>query len=54
MNSSDHDHSKQADYVSCLLRLWRESAQKAVWRASLEDPHTGERLGFASVDELFR
>lgn len=53
MSSSDHDQTKQMDYVSYLLRLWRESGQKATWRASLEDPVTGERLGFASVDELF-
>jgi hypothetical protein len=47
------------DYVSYLLRLWRVSggAQsfdpgEAVWRASLEHPLTGERVGFASLDDL--
>ncbi len=40
------------DYLSYLLRLWRESGQKAAWRASLEDPRTGERLGFASLVDL--
>jgi hypothetical protein len=25
----------------------------AGWRASLHDPHTGERVGFASVEEMF-
>ena len=44
----------QPEYVSYLLRLWRGSGEEtAVWRASLESPHTGERRGFASLDELF-
>lgn len=44
----------QPDYVSYLLRLWRASdGEDTVWRASLESPHTGERKGFASLDELF-
>ena len=39
--------------ISYLLRLWpaREDGQR-VWRASLEDPHTGQRLGFATMDRL--
>ena len=49
------------DYVSFLLRLWRVSdegksqpgTKKAEWRASLENPHTGERKGFTDLDELF-
>ena len=49
------------NYVSFLLRLWQvsdegksqPSPKKAVWRASLENPHTGERKGFANLDELF-
>lgn len=51
----------QPDYLSYLLRLWRVSgeegapgiADEAVWHASLEDPHTGQRQGFASPDKLF-
>jgi hypothetical protein len=51
----------QPDYLSYLLRLWRvdgdnaaqPTANQAVWRASLENPHTGERKGFASLDDLF-
>jgi hypothetical protein len=51
---------EQPEYLSYLLRLWRVSGQgesqsplpKATWRASLEDPHTGERQGFASLDAL--
>jgi hypothetical protein len=45
---------QQPDYVSYLLRLWRASdGEGPAWRASLESPHTGERRGFASLDELF-
>jgi hypothetical protein len=47
------DKTEQPDYLSYLLRLWRESEEKAVWRASLESPRTGECTGFASLDALF-
>ena len=41
------------NYLSYLLRLWQSGRKdKAVWRASLENPMTGERLGFASLKEL--
>ncbi len=40
-------------YLSYLLRLWQTgSTGHATWRASLEDPHSGERLGFASLEDL--
>lgn len=45
---------EQAPYFSFLLRLWRAgNDRKPVWRASLESPHSGERLGFANLGELF-
>ena len=46
-------------YLSYMLRLWRENADglaksdKPPWRASLERPQVGERLGFASLVDLF-
>lgn len=41
------------NYQSYMLRLWQAPNQgEKVWLASLEDPHTGERLGFASLDAL--
>ena len=40
------------DYVSYLLRLWRTSKENP-WRASLEDPRTGERVGFGSLEALW-
>lgn len=39
---------------SYILRLWREDqSHNTGFRASLEDPHTGERFGFASLEQLF-
>ena len=40
-------------YLSILLRLWCVTTDKsAVWRAPLEDAHTGERRGFADSTSL--
>ena len=40
--------------LSFILRLWRVDASKAAdWRASLEIPETGKRIGFASLEQLF-
>ena len=39
--------------MSYLLRLWQVSCGEGLaWRASLESARTGERHGFASLDEL--
>lgn len=51
----------QLEYLSYLLRLWRVSGageldgmgREAIWRASLESTRTGERTGFAGLNELF-
>ncbi len=45
--------SRSQRYLSYLLRLWptRDGAQQ-IWRGSLENPLSGERQGFASLDEL--
>jgi hypothetical protein len=41
-------------YHAYLLRLWCVDANgEVVWRASIEDPHTGERHGFAKLDRLY-
>lgn len=46
--------TEQPDYISYLLRLWSMSdEEEVVWRASLESPRTGQRKGFASLDDLF-
>jgi hypothetical protein len=43
----------QKAYRSYLLRLWCADTLDRCWRASLEDPRTGERIGFASLEQLF-
>jgi len=41
-------------YLAYLVRLWQVQNQGVfVWRASLEDAHTGERHGFSDVKSLF-
>ncbi|MEJ2208326.1 MAG: hypothetical protein P8129_04735 [Anaerolineae bacterium] len=46
--------NRRRGYVAYLLRLWQvDGGQDAPWRASLESPETGERLGFAGLGELF-
>jgi len=43
----------QLAYLSFLLRLWRApGGDKQPWRASLENPLTGERKGFADPEAL--
>ena len=42
-------------YISYLLRLWRVKIEgEAIWRASLECPHTGEQQCFADLEALVR
>lgn len=39
---------------SYLLRLWRtDEPGDFLWRALLEIPETGERVGFPGLEELF-
>jgi hypothetical protein len=50
--ASQHQPTMQPNQKhSYILRLW--SAEHSNWRASLEDPQTGERLGFSSLEQLF-
>ena len=45
---------EQGSYLSYVLRLWKtKSEHEGIWRASLQDPHTGERKGFANLKDLF-
>ena len=42
-------------YRSYLLRFWEERSEQSaltLWRISLEDPSTGQRRGFASLEAL--
>jgi hypothetical protein len=61
--SSDQKHAGETPrYISYLLRLWKENddtqtdqgAKALHWRASLENPRTGERRGFCSLMEMFQ
>ncbi|MFB0535714.1 MAG: hypothetical protein ACETWR_12120 [Anaerolineae bacterium] len=46
--------TEQPAYLAYLLRLWQVNDDgKPVWRASVENSHTGERHGFANLDLLF-
>jgi hypothetical protein len=45
---------KNTHHHSYLLRLWRtEGLGDFGWRASLEIPETGQRIGFANLEQLF-
>jgi hypothetical protein len=39
-------------YRSFILVCWREHNEEAIWRFSLEDPHTGQRHGFTNPAEV--
>lgn len=36
--------------MSYLLRLWQAGEQ---WQASLDEPATGQRIGFGNIEQLF-
>ena len=45
---------QQTTSRSYLLRLWPTGSDgQQVWRASLENVRTGERMGFANLEQLF-
>ena len=53
MKDSKHE-KKRSCRRSYLLRLWRTDELEGFnWQASLEIPETGQRIGFASLEELF-
>jgi hypothetical protein len=44
---------EQSSHLVYLLRLWRVvSGGRPIWRASLENPRTAERQGFADLHLL--
>jgi len=46
--------NRDEKYLSYMLRLWQAMTDAGgSWRASLEDPRTGQRTGFAGLEELF-
>ncbi len=49
-----HQDISSTGQRSYILRLWNTDPSGAAgWRASLEDPRSGERIGFASLEQLF-
>jgi hypothetical protein len=60
MGVTEEPVMRKRRYLSYLLRLWQESGggelpgdDAPLWRASLESPQSDERLGFASLRELY-
>jgi hypothetical protein len=46
--------TRQPEYVSFLVRLWRVSDEGGpTWRATLQRPGTAVVMGFPSLEELF-
>ena len=49
-------HKQPPRYRAYMLRLWEERRNSpdapGTWRFSLEDAHTGEKQGFASLEAL--
>ena len=43
--------NQRTDYLAYLLRLWRDGEDKP-WRATLQNPHTGERRHFSTLAAL--
>jgi hypothetical protein len=52
MGNAAGESGQKHGYLAYMLRLWWDGAEEGEWRASLEDPHTGERTGFASPEAL--
>jgi hypothetical protein len=50
--AQEPDSPPSADYLAYMLRFWREEAG-APWRATVEDPHTGEKRSFAAPEQLW-
>ncbi len=50
----DGESGRQTTYLAYMLRLWQAGSRNGlpVWRASLENPHTGERLVFGDAQAL--
>ena len=58
MNPKNRSNPTEPEEPQCrtafLLRLWcEEPTGHANWRASLELPGTGKKIGFASLEQLF-
>lgn len=47
---------RKSPYRQMILTLWQEDGriqnEPSLWRLSLQNPHTAERMGFQRVEEL--
>lgn len=44
---------RRRPYLAYLLRLWQVRDKGGIgWRASVENAHTGEKVGFAHLEQL--
>ncbi|MCA9875376.1 MAG: hypothetical protein KC441_17010 [Anaerolineales bacterium] len=44
--------SESVVYLAYLLRFWRED-EALPWRATIENPHTGEKRSFALPEDVW-
>ncbi|MGD2178196.1 MAG: hypothetical protein PVG71_10280 [Anaerolineae bacterium] len=44
--------SERRRYLAYMLRLWQVGEDAKVWRASLENAHTGAHHGFGTIHDL--
>ncbi len=52
MRDRDETPRRRA-YMLCFWEVRsHDPARPPIWRFSLEDPHTGDRLGFADLESL--
>jgi|CXWK01.1.fsa_nt_gi hypothetical protein len=51
----EQDDARHETYAAYMLRLWQSGSQggRPLWRASLEEPATGERFVFGDLSALF-
>lgn len=56
MHDANTFFDKPPLYRSFLITMWQERSQdtdvSVVWRFRMEDPHTGQRRGFADLEAL--
>ncbi len=46
--------NQRRGYLAYLIRLWQTGDSGSfTWRVSLEDPRSGQRLGFANLQSVF-
>ncbi len=46
--------NQEERYWAFMIRIYQiGDSESSTWRITLEDPHTGKRFGFATLDALF-